>query len=278
MLLLKAVKGPQEGKPTCLFADTKCSFALERRQANERRGVAKGGQEENAGEPPVRVCFTSVYFFTRIGAEEREHFSFGHDGSNFCAAPDLKLAAGTRSQFPQDQGCPTTLPAPPRSGRAPKLQRGPAGWTLGRPRGLGQGSLGRLGRGALGPRAAPRPSDPAAEPGCCPHHLAGSAGPHAPLASDRAQAGTRPAFGAGPLRQPHSPRRPAALRLGLRLGSRRRRWRLLHGGGGGDGEGGRGDQLGGGGGFSHPCTGPRMAAAGGKLQPGAGNRSPEVRE
>lgn len=144
----------------------------------------------------------------------------------------------------------------------------------------GQGSLGRFGRGALGPRVAPRPSGPAREPGCSPHHLAGSADPHAPSASDQARARTGPAFCAGPLRQPHSPRHPAALGLGLglRLGSRRRRRRLLHGGGGGDGEGGRGNQLGGGGGFSHPCTGPRMAAAGSKLQPGAGDRSPEVRE
>lgn len=97
-------------------------------------------------------------------------------------------------------------------------------------------------------------------------HPARSRGPHAPFTPPGSLRAAAAAM--------HSPRRRAALRLGLGFRRwRRRSPRLLHGGCRGDGEGRRGYRLGNG--VSHPCTEPRMTAEGRQLQPGAEDPEPE---
>lgn len=153
-----------------------------------------------------------------------------------------------------DPACPTAPPA--RRGRSSSA---------------GQ-QAGREGKAPpAAPAAAPRPWGctaplrPSPGPGC---RLTArrAAGAPTPLASDRGRPNRNPPSAPG--RPCHSPRRPAALGVGLRF----RRRRPLHGGGGRDGQGGRRNRRGGGSGFPHPCAGPSMAASDGRrsLEPGPG--------
>lgn len=270
----RPVKGPQKEKPTCLHSLNAVSH---RRDSRHTRGETNGGQEENDGETAsVHLLHERLPLYLS-GGEGEVAFSLSNEGRSFSAAPVRKPWRGRgRGASPG-----RTRDAPLRSRPAAFPARGDAARRA----------------GGLSARPDPRRpgrspwADPAAVPsvqGCTPPLRPGSLDAPAPpggkqrpprplVPPTKLGPGRDPLSAPGPPRQPHSPRRPAALRLGFGFRRRRRR-RLLHGGGGSDGEGGRRDQLGGGGGFSHPCTEPRMAAAGSKLQPGAGDRSPGVQE